>query len=1356
MAKKSVHGLSPEQVDRILSLGTDREGKRPEKPGGGPEGAADEISYPAAADHGDQANPRWFLAGRAVGPRSLIEQPGQTIGRYKLLEKIGEGGFGVVYAARQRSPVVRRVALKIIKPGMDSKQVIGRFEAERQALAMMDHANIAKVLDAGTTDSGRPYFVMELVRGIPITCYCDQERLPARERLDLFISVCHAIQHAHQKGIIHRDLKPSNILVALQDGVPVPKIIDFGIAKATQQELTDKTIYTHLQEFIGTPAYMSPEQAEMSGLDIDTRSDIYSLGVLLYELLTGKTPLDTQDLLSVSPEEVRRRIREEEPSRPSTRVSTLIGEELTAISSRRKTDPPKLRNLLRGDLDWIVMKCLEKDRTRRYDTADGLASDLKRHLEDQPVVARPPSTVYKIQKAWRRNKVAYTVVSVVAATLMVGVVVSVWLAWAAEQARRDADVSRIAESRQRLAAQHERDKARLAQAREAVQRIDAQHSLYAANMILTQQAWEHNYVDRFQQLLDATSDSPYRGFEWYFWQRQSRLDLKTLRGHTGDVVALAFSPDGQRIVTGSSDQTAKVWEVTTGREFFTINDPSPGALEMPLPYGVTWVAFSPGGKRVALASVHGTATVWDSQTGGHLLTLAGHAAPLWSVAFSPDGRRIVTGSLDWTARVWEASEGRQRLELRHPDGVWSVSYSPDGTRILTGGADGTARVWDAGSGRSLFTLVGHHNWVYSAAFSPDGGRIITGSHDGTAKVWEAKEGGKPLLTLVHDNRIKSVCFSTDGQQILTCSADLTAKVWDAVSGEERLTLKGHADEIWSAAFSPDGRRVVTASLDDTVKVWEVSQPSRHFVGPGHGAFIVSAVAYSKDGSHIVSGGWDDTARIWDAVTGKELHALTGHKDRIWSVTISPDGRRVVTGSWDQTAKVWDAATGREMFELIGHTGGIRSVAYWADGTKIITASEDKTARVWDASSGSLIHTLVGHGDRVWSAAVSPDGSRIVTGSNDQTAKVWHADSGQVERTLKGHRDRVSAVAFSPDGRRILTGSHDKTCSVWDANTGDLLLTLRGLTHGIQSVAYSPDGQRIVAGDGRRIIAGSRAATVKVWDATSGREVLGFKAHGDRVRSLAFSPDGRWILAASGTAIPDLWEAASPEQVLRWREAEHAGKRLRETRQRDQSATFDSKRELRGRDPGAIKQWLVLAPIPLSPEMTTATALDMEQIEGEGRIQPGPGQRVRFGEHEIAWRTVQMDDYLIDFEELIGEYTTYAVAYAVCYITSETEQTELQMKVGSDDESKVYLNGQPVYRNNFHSPYVPDVGVVKDVTLRAGLNVVVFKVVNGVNHWLGSVRFTDRAGNPIRGVTVTLTPQQGPFGSVKAGTAFVRR
>ena len=502
----------------------------------------------------------------AVQPISE-EAPGTHIGRYKLLERIGEGGCGVVYVAEQTEPVRRRVALKVIKLGMDTRQVVARFEAERQALAMMDHPNIAKVLDAGGTDTGRPYFVMELVRGIRITEYCDQNNLSIPERLDLFIKVCQAIQHAHQKGIIHRDIKPSNILVTLHDGVPVPKVIDFGIAKATESRLTDATVYTQLHQFIGTPAYMSPEQAEMSGLDIDTRSDIYGLGVLLYELLTGRTPFDQKELVEAGLDRMRRMIREQEPVRPSTRFSSLQGEELTTTARRRSADAPRLIHVLRGDLDWIVMKCLEKDRTRRYETANGLAADLKRHLINEPVVARPPSTLYRVQKTVRRNKLVFAAGAIVASAIIAGFVVSAWSFLKEREARR---LAVRAEEKAENALQHE-----------ASLRQRAQESTVAAEKAARETRLALADAD-FQQALRLLEENKSRNALAYLARSLSLAPTNAVATRLANLLAnrswmaptivatnssfAAFSAEGKQIATADLDGFVRVRDSTSGEE----------------------------------------------------------------------------------------------------------------------------------------------------------------------------------------------------------------------------------------------------------------------------------------------------------------------------------------------------------------------------------------------------------------------------------------------------------------------------------------------------------------------------------------------------------------------------------------------------------------------------------------------------------------------------------------------------------------------------------------------------------------------------------------------------------------------
>src|SRR6266849_728822 len=489
----------------------------------------------------------------------LTERPGTLIGPYKLLQQIGEGGMGVVYMAEQEQPVRRRVALKIIKPGMDSAQVIARFEAERQALALMDHQNIAHVLDAGSTDSGRPYFVMELVHGVPITQYCDDNHLTPRERLELFVPVCQAIQHAHQKGIIHRDIKPSNVMVTLYDGKPVPKVIDFGVAKATEQKLTERTLFTQYGTMVGTLEYMSPEQAEMSALGVDTRSDIYSLGVLLYELLTGSTPLSHKQLKEAAYAEILRMIKEEEPQKPSTRLSDS-GEALASISAQRHMDPAKLAKLVRGELDWIAMKCLEKDRNRRYETATGIAADVQRYLDDEPVQACPPSAWYRLRKFARRNRGPVAAGLALAALLVLGTVgTSIGLAWALR-----------AEHTATLAAANE------AQAKDALKQTldNERQDAYFRRITL---AYRELSADNLGGALNELELCPkaLRKWEWDCLMRLCRVEPVVFQDTT-EVNSIAFSAKGEFLASAGGDGKIKVWDSKTGKVIRTLENAHSG------------------------------------------------------------------------------------------------------------------------------------------------------------------------------------------------------------------------------------------------------------------------------------------------------------------------------------------------------------------------------------------------------------------------------------------------------------------------------------------------------------------------------------------------------------------------------------------------------------------------------------------------------------------------------------------------------------------------------------------------------------------------------------------------------------
>src|SRR6266496_1938943 len=607
-----------------------------------------------------------------TGTIPLTEKPGDKIGRYKLLQQIGEGGCGVVYMAEQEEPVRRRVALKVIKLGMDTKQVIARFEAERQALALMDHPNIAKVLDAGATETGRPYFVMELVRGIKITEFCDEKSVPTADRLRLFTQVCQAIQHAHQKGVIHRDIKPSNILVTVNDGVPVPKIIDFGIAKATAGPLTDKTFFTAFELFIGTPAYMSPEQAEMTSLDIDTRTDIYSLGVLLYELLTGRTPFDPSELIQSGLDEMRRTIREKEPDRPSTRLSTMSEGELTTVAKHRHTEAPRLIHLVRGDLDWIVMKCLEKDRARRYETANGLASDIQRHLNNEPVVARPPSALYRIEKLVRRNRLAFTAAALVALALVLGIVASTWQA--------------IRATRFRQQAQGEAQRAE-------AEALANRQNLYAADMNLANHALENYNLARVRELLEKHRPPrlrlDVRGWEWRYLASQCRSDeIATLARFGSRVFTVSISCDGHWLAAACGDGTVGLWDLRTRRQlpsfetyrgpasFFEGEDRSHAA------------AFSPDCRTLAAGGINKDIFLWDVVEHRTVAILTGHQGTVDHLAFSPDGRFLASASLDETARLWDMRSNPPReLAKLEPQlrGVLCVAFSSDSKTLVTGG-----------------------------------------------------------------------------------------------------------------------------------------------------------------------------------------------------------------------------------------------------------------------------------------------------------------------------------------------------------------------------------------------------------------------------------------------------------------------------------------------------------------------------------------------------------------------------------------------------------------------------------------------------------------------------------------------
>jgi WD40 repeat protein len=1121
---------------------------------------------PASSDAGGRTGT--YMAGEAAQPSGAeLERAAgaASVPGYEIEAVLGRGGMGVVYKARHLA-LKRTVALKMVLAGGHAGPgELARFRSEAEAVARLQHANIVQIHEVGEAD-GHPYCALEFVEGGNLAGKLKDKPLPAREAAKLVEALARAMQLAHSRNVVHRDLKPANVLLASpgrESGELIPKITDFGLAR----QLDSDSGATQAGQVMGTPSYMAPEQASGRAHEAGPAADIYALGAILYECLTGRPPFKGRTVV-----ETLDQVRTQEPVPPS-RVARM-GDRATTVPL---------------DLETICLKCLRKEQELRYASAAELADDLVRYQRGEPIRARPVGGVERAVKWVKRNPVVTGAAVVVVLALVVGTTVSYLKYREAEEARGTATEA-LASEKERG---EERDKAIK----------DLNYQLGVSNMVLASAAYDNRDVVLAAERLEKVPEEQ-RAWEWRYLKQQTRGGLFTLYGHTDRVTTVTFSPDGERIVTAAENTrgaTVKVWDARTGTAMFELNNLR-GPWESSL--------FSLGGTRLATPSprdnLDSTARVWDARTGklqcelkhtgrvpdvvlspdgSRVATVCPNVVKVWDaetgkpqwefkgtdghVAFSPDGTRLFIGSGEnEKALVCDASTGKPLLELSGCNGSRGLAFSPDGTRIVIGGL-GEATVWDAvKGGPPLLTLKGGRDRVTCVAFSPDGARIVTGGGmNKEALVWDARTGmslfslkGRPGPETTEQWRMglegeQSAAFSPDGTRIVTVGGQNRAHeatVWDAATGTELLALTGHTNQVLCASFSPDGTRIVTGCNDGTAKVWDARTGTPRLEMNGHRGELYT-VAISPDGTRILSGG--GAATVWDARTGLALFELKGLRGTVTSAAFSRDGTRIVTGGYRQTeqkqrgrtpwtgeARVWDAQTGAALLELKEFKEGVNSIAFSPDGTRIITAGGGPPVtysvtelKVWDARSGAVLLDLTqpgGEGGRVPDhrgacIAFSPDGKRFVAGglkwkgTEAGWATVRDAATGAELFELNGHASTLLCVAYSPDGTRIVTGGgdRDRKALVWDAETGKPLpFELKGHTSAVLCVAFSPDGTRIVTGSGDR--------TVRVWDARTGTALVELKGFRERVTSVAYSPDGTRLVTGELGGAVTVWDARS--------------------------------------------------------------------------------------------------------------------------------------------------------------------------------------------------------------------------------------